>query len=160
MESVVAFVVTPQKIERIELGALEPFTTAIDDYLRTLKRVQPVTGAKNDPGVFLRDKLWQPIAKQVAGAKFVLISPDGPLCRLPFAALPSADGKKILLEEHGSRFCRYRKCCRNCLAPRANRPADGCRACWRWETSISMGPGCQESYGSRHRAAATRTAKP
>ena len=124
IESLVAFVVSAKKIERIELGPLEAITTAIDNYLRTLKRVQPVTGAKNDPGVFLRDKLWQPIAQHVAGAKVVLIAPDGSLCRLPFGALPSADGKKYLLEEAMIAILPVPQMLPELLAPRANRPAD------------------------------------
>ena len=86
--------------------------------------MRPVTGAKNDPGVFLRDKLWQPIAKHVEGAKIVLISPDGPLCRLPFAALPSADGKKYLLEEYMIAILPVPQMLPELLAPRNNRPAN------------------------------------
>ena len=40
-----------------------------------------------------------PLEKHLAGAKIVLISPDGPLCQLPFAALPGKDPDKYLIEE-------------------------------------------------------------
>lgn len=97
-ENLVAFVVSNKNIERIEFGELGPLTAAIDSFLVTLKRGQPVAGAK-DPAVFLRDHLWQKIARHVAGARTVLISPDGPLCRLPFAALPVTAAGKYLIEE-------------------------------------------------------------
>ena len=76
VERLVAFVITPKKIERLELGEMAPFTEAIDKYRLTLKRTRPITG-KGDPAVFLRDKLWQPIAQHLGGAKTVLIAPDG-----------------------------------------------------------------------------------
>jgi hypothetical protein len=41
-------------------------------------------------GQTLREQLWLPIAKHLGDARTVLISPDGVLAQLPFAALPGA----------------------------------------------------------------------
>src|SRR5262249_51643159 len=51
------------------------------------------------PGPFLRKKLWEPLLPYVKDAGVVLLSPDGPLHRLPFAALPGARPGTVLLEE-------------------------------------------------------------
>jgi CHAT domain-containing protein len=53
----------------------------------------------DDPAVKLRQLVWEPIAKHVQGATTLLISPDGPLHRLPFGALPGANADAFLLEE-------------------------------------------------------------
>jgi CHAT domain-containing protein len=47
----------------------------------------------------LRQRLWEPLEKHLAGAKLVLLSPDEALGRLPFAALPGREEGKYLLEE-------------------------------------------------------------
>jgi CHAT domain-containing protein len=49
--------------------------------------------------VLLRDRLWNPLATHLAGIETVLISPDGDLSRLPFAALPGTKDDKYLIEE-------------------------------------------------------------
>jgi CHAT domain-containing protein len=43
--------------------------------------------------------VWRPIAPHLKGARTVLIAPDGPLCFLPFAALPGRNSGTYLLEE-------------------------------------------------------------
>jgi CHAT domain-containing protein len=94
----VAFVVGREKIERIELGESGLLGGSIDGFRRTMNRTQPVIGS-DDSALVLRDKIWTPLAKHLGGAKLVLISPDGPLNRLPFTALPAQDGKRYLIEE-------------------------------------------------------------
>lgn len=62
------------------------------------KRRLPAEGP-SDPAVLLREKVWRPLVKELQGVKTVLISPDGPLATLPFAALPGEAPGKYLLEE-------------------------------------------------------------
>src|SRR5262249_27094233 len=70
-----------------------------DKWLPTLKtRAVPVRG-KDDPAAELRGLVWAPLEKHLVGASTVLVSPDGALGRLPWAALPGADPKQYLLEE-------------------------------------------------------------
>ena len=97
--SLVAFVVAATGVERVELGQTEPFARAIDLFRSQLKRGKPIVG-KDDPALVLREKLWRPLEKHFGGAKRILLSPDGPLHRLPFAALPTKDGERFLIEDY------------------------------------------------------------
>ncbi len=47
----------------------------------------------------LREAVWAPLEAHLGGATTVLISPDGALSGLPFAALPGSKPGKFLLEE-------------------------------------------------------------
>ena len=42
---------------------------------------------------------WQPLEAKVVGAKIVLVSPDGPLDRIPLAALPGMIKGTYLIED-------------------------------------------------------------
>jgi hypothetical protein len=95
-----AFVIDREKIQRVELGKVAPIETAIDAFRDQLLGEKPKPVAeKDDPRTVLAEKLWQPVAKLFGTPKVVLICPDGPLCRLPFAALPGSDPKKYLIDE-------------------------------------------------------------
>ncbi|MCH7729591.1 MAG: CHAT domain-containing protein, partial [Planctomycetes bacterium] len=50
-------------------------------------------------GQTLRERIWQPLEEELADAKIVLISPDGALGKLPFAALPGKEEGTYLIEE-------------------------------------------------------------
>jgi CHAT domain-containing protein len=52
-------------------------------------------------GKLLRERVWQPVETLLAGTevKLVLLSPDGPLGRLPFDALPGKQPDHYLLED-------------------------------------------------------------
>jgi tetratricopeptide (TPR) repeat protein/CHAT domain-containing protein len=92
--ALVAFVVRHGRpVRRIELGPVAPIEGA-------LKRWRPdgsaiVTDAANE----LRDRLWTPLASELAGAGMVLVSPDGVMARIPFAALPGKAPGSYLIEE-------------------------------------------------------------
>jgi len=58
----------------------------------------PAAGA-GDPGAALRQRLWEPLAKHLEGIKAVLVSPDGPLNGLPWAALPGSKKCTFLVDE-------------------------------------------------------------
>jgi CHAT domain-containing protein len=47
----------------------------------------------------LRRLLWQPIRPHLGESRVVLIAPDGPLARFPFAALPGQQPGSFLMEE-------------------------------------------------------------
>lgn len=60
--------------------------------------------------------VWQPIELLLKGARTLLIAPDGPLCFLPFAALPGRNPGTYLLEDFaisyipsGRQLCDLRK---------------------------------------------------
>jgi len=92
----VAFVVGRDRpIARVELGPTRPMSEAVDAWRKTLGRVDLARNA----GAPLRRLLWEPLTPHLQGARAVLISPDGPLTRLPFAALPGQSPDRYLLEE-------------------------------------------------------------
>ena len=94
-----AFVVRRGAVARVEFGDAAPVAVAVDGFRGTLSRGRPTTGRPDDPAVALRKLLWEPVAAHVGGATTVLVCPDGPLCRVPFAALPGSDPAKYLIEE-------------------------------------------------------------
>jgi len=89
-----------QPIVEVDLGPAQPIADAVDAWRLTLGRSKPVTGP-TDPALVLRDRVWLPLAKHLGGAKVALISPDGTLGKVPFAALPGTGEGKYLVEELG-----------------------------------------------------------
>ena len=80
-------------------GPTRPLVEAINAWRATIqRRTRPASG-KDDPAFELRRRLWAPLAKDLAGVRTVLVSPDGAVARLPFAALPGEDAEKYLIEE-------------------------------------------------------------
>jgi tetratricopeptide (TPR) repeat protein len=81
------------EVARVDLGRADAVEQAIDAWRQEL-------GTKGGaaPGP-LRKLVWQSLEKHLGGAKTVLISPDGALSRLPFAALPGKKEGAFLIEE-------------------------------------------------------------
>ena len=91
-----AYVVRPNRVTvRLDLGPVEPIEEAIGEWRRRLGEGE----AGRVAGLKLRRALWLPLEKPLAGAKTVLLSPDGALARLPFAALPGNKPDSYLIEE-------------------------------------------------------------
>ena len=95
-ERFVAFVVCHDgPVTRIDLGPAEALSAAIDAWRETFGASPPAAAA----GKLLRERIWAPIETRIRDARIVLVSPDGALCRLPFAALPGRTSHTFLLEE-------------------------------------------------------------
>ena len=86
------------QITMLDLGPIAPIVTVLEQWRRTWKRSTPVARS-DDPATRLRELLWQPLTTAISGAATLLISPDGFLNQLPFAALPGQGPNKYLLEE-------------------------------------------------------------
>lgn len=100
--SFVAFVVTRDAVERIELGPAAPIDAAVTLWRQGI--VEGSTGAARDVAA-LRRLVWQPIeAKLPPGTTAVYLAPDASLTQLPFAALPGRDADKqpgrVLLDDY------------------------------------------------------------
>jgi CHAT domain-containing protein len=91
-----AFVMKPgQPVQRVDLGALEPIEQSIDAWRAKIQ----VRSSKDLSGQELRRLLWKPLERHLEGVSLVLLAPDGPLGRLPFAALPGNSPDRYLIEE-------------------------------------------------------------
>ena len=104
-----AFVVRRDRpIVRVELGPVTPVARATESWRSALLHDgggaeiiadSPKVAAENSPQNFLKQAVWSPLQKSLEGARIVLVSPDGVLNRIPFAALPGAKPGSYLLEE-------------------------------------------------------------
>ncbi len=94
--SLAAFVMRANgEVEMFDLGTVGPIAQAIDAW-----RLGHGAGADaGEAGRLLREKLWTPLKGAIGDAKLVLVSPDGALGKLPFAALPGAKPDTYLIED-------------------------------------------------------------
>ncbi|AWM40145.1 photosystem I assembly protein Ycf3 [Gemmata obscuriglobus] len=102
-QRLLAFVVRPGKggVTLVPLGRSEPIAQLVDRWRSTQGSGRLPTAGNPDPAVELRKAVWEPLAKHLGdGVKTVLISPDGPLHGLPFAALPGDEENKFLLHKY------------------------------------------------------------
>jgi CHAT domain-containing protein/tetratricopeptide (TPR) repeat protein len=91
-----AFVMSHDRpVETVPLGAVGPLGEDIDVW-RTTFGMSPQGAAA---GKRLRQRIWDPLEAKLAGAKIVLVSPDGTMGRLPLGALPAKESGKYLLEQ-------------------------------------------------------------
>lgn len=92
-----AFVLRPgQATQRVELGPIVPIHQAVDDWRREIAEQDGNTKA-----ALLRRLVWEPLVPHLpADTETVYVVPDGPLGRLPWAALPGRKSGTILLEDH------------------------------------------------------------
>src|SRR5262249_40944379 len=91
-----AFVVRPQgAILCRDLGPTAKIDALVDRWRAGIKQRR----GKDDSGAELRRRVWQPLAKDLVGIKTVLVTPDGAVTRLPFAALPGSKPGTYLIEE-------------------------------------------------------------
>jgi CHAT domain-containing protein/tetratricopeptide (TPR) repeat protein len=93
----VAFVLAKgQETVRVDLGAVEPISEAVLAWRRPM---QTLSAVDEKAAAQLRSQLWDKLAPSLAGCDTVLISPDGVLCSLPWAALPGTEPGAFLIEE-------------------------------------------------------------
>ena len=83
---------------RVDLGEEESVSAGVDAWRAAVSGGQPAEGVERI-GRALRARVWDPLAPHLGGAAVVLVSPDGPLCRLPLAALPGDAAGSHLIEE-------------------------------------------------------------
>lgn len=84
-------------VRRVDLGPAAAVEKAAGEWLAM------VIGYQTRPydtalAARLRELVWQPLAPHLDGARVVLVSPDGPVSHLPFAALPG-DARPYLAQE-------------------------------------------------------------
>ncbi len=84
-----------QKPVRVDLGKAEPILSAVREWRPLLTRGKTGTAR----GAALKRLVWLPLERHLEGAKVVLVSPDGPLGTVPFAALPGRKSGAYLIED-------------------------------------------------------------
>jgi len=98
----VAFVVRPerQEVVIVPLGPSQALAKWINRWRASYGAGRTPPAGETDPGRELRKKVWEPLAKHLEGIKVVLVSPDGPLNGLPWAALPGSHPGTFLVHEY------------------------------------------------------------
>jgi CHAT domain-containing protein len=97
---VAAFVVRKDApIVHVDLQSADEIAQVVEAWRAQIIGKGPLTDDAKDPGHRLRRLVWQPLEEHLAGVKLVLLSPDGALARIPFAALPGKAPGTYLLEE-------------------------------------------------------------
>jgi CHAT domain-containing protein/Tfp pilus assembly protein PilF len=92
----VVFLLRPGRpVQQFDLGEREPIENAVSAWLAR----GPEGRDAREPGLRLRQLLWQPLEKHLDGVRLVLLSPDGALSRLPFTALPGNRPGSYFIEE-------------------------------------------------------------
>jgi tetratricopeptide (TPR) repeat protein/CHAT domain-containing protein len=84
-----------ERVAMFDLGAVKPISEAIAAWRTNFG----LGGPSEEAGRTLRETLWHPLEESLAGVKTVLISPDGDLGRLPFAALPGNKPDSYMIED-------------------------------------------------------------
>lgn len=93
----VAFVVRRDApLRLVPLGDAAPIAPAVAAWRASYGQ----TESGREAGVVLRTRLWDPIEPYVGDAEIIVVSPDGAMAGVPFAALPAkAAGDRYLVEE-------------------------------------------------------------
>ncbi len=100
VNTVSAFVVTSRGLEAVELCPEGDLSLAIDAWRKSHIEDSAATPAEQQAAAqALRRLIWEPLEPFIAGSSTILISPDGAVARVPFAALPTQDGERFLIED-------------------------------------------------------------
>lgn len=96
----VAFIVRPDRApQAVRLGRVD----RVGELIQAMRR--PFTGetsaaSAGRAAMAIREQLWLPVEKHLAGVETVIISPDTVLGTLPFASLPGREAGSYLLEDY------------------------------------------------------------
>jgi CHAT domain-containing protein/Tfp pilus assembly protein PilF len=118
-DRLMAFVVRRDSLVRVDLGPVQPIQEALKGWQLVLQRRFRTKG-DDALGAAVRKLIWQPLEKHLQGAKLVLVSPDGTLARVPFAALPGSKKDTYLLEELAIAVVPVPQLLPQLLAPRSD----------------------------------------
>lgn len=117
-----AFVLRPDKrIHLARVGASSEIGNSVDGFHRSLGNDVPAS-TREEKSEIAYEKVWMPIQSLVGDAAVLIVSPDGKLNELPFAALLHPQDDQFLIEKHS---ILYVTSGRDLLRPRKNRAGSG-----------------------------------
>jgi CHAT domain-containing protein len=96
----VAFVVRADApVERVDLGPTAAIRQTITEWRRIAAEPENPRSNGWEQLQALRSLVWNKLEPHLVGVETLLVSPDGPLCRFPLAALPGSKPDTYLIEE-------------------------------------------------------------
>jgi CHAT domain-containing protein len=96
----VAFVVTRDRIRRVELGPAKAIEEAVADWRGAVTAWKPGRREATRQAARVRELLWNKVETHLpADTSLVYLAPDADLSRVPWAALPGRKPGRVLLEE-------------------------------------------------------------
>jgi tetratricopeptide (TPR) repeat protein/CHAT domain-containing protein len=87
-------------VQWVDLGPSAELAIRIDRWCASYGAGKSPDPREPDPGTELRSRIWVPLIPLLGRARTVLISPDGPLNGLPWAALPGSQAGTFLIQEY------------------------------------------------------------
>jgi len=99
--SYLAFAITNDcTVRRVDLGAAEPIDDAVAGWRAVLSAPNTLDSRVDGRGDAVHELLWTPLTPFLDESYHILLVPDGPLAAVPFAALPTGDGRYLLEDFH------------------------------------------------------------
>ena len=103
-ERYVAFVTRPEtpRVTCVPLGAAAGLDSLVHRWIALAGRApSPLRRAADEracreAGARVRERLWDPLARELPGVERVLVVPDGAVAFVPWAALPLRDGRRLV----------------------------------------------------------------
>jgi CHAT domain-containing protein/Tfp pilus assembly protein PilF len=93
-----AFVISSEKIDWVDLGPAEPIEKAVTDWRQAITNAKAIDDRLANQ---VRALAWENVRKRIpSGTKTVYMAPDFDFCRLPWPALPGDRPGTILLEDY------------------------------------------------------------
>lgn len=86
-------------IQSIRLGTSQEIETAITEWLKAIQDHEATLATLQDHASRVAKLIMDPLKSAVEGCDELLIAPDGPICFIPFAALPGKLSGTYLIED-------------------------------------------------------------
>ena len=101
----IAFVISPKvdHVVMVDVGQAKDLRKAVDIWRSAIDADEfddRQQEQADKAAAFLRNRVWLTVEKHFEGAKIILVSPDGPLGRVPMIALPGNKTGSYLIEEY------------------------------------------------------------
>lgn len=95
-----AFVVShDQPIQFVSLGTSDRIDQIVSAWLESMRTLDHSAVGDTSPAQEVSRLVWEPLRSAIGGRRKILIAPDGPVCFIPFAALPGKATGSYLIED-------------------------------------------------------------